>query len=262
MEISLVGKTALVGGSTAGIGRAIAHVLARCGASVVLLARNEDKLKATLAELDTQQGQEHSYLATDFNYFESQQAKIRDFLKNRPIDILVNNTQGPQAGAVGTKDGADYQEAFNLLFQHTVFISGLLIPHMQEQGYGRIINVSSMTVKEPSPSLILSNTMRTALLSWAKSLSVDVAANGITVNSVLTGFFDTDRLNSLMEMQAEQGNQSFETVRKARIGKIPVGRLGDPLEYGYLVAFLASPYAAFINGTAIPLDGGASVGLF
>jgi len=261
MEISLKGKTALIGGSTAGIGRAIAHVLARCGASVLLVARNEDKLKATLAELDHKQGQEHSYLATDFNDFENEKAKIADFLADRPIDILVNNTQGPQAGSVANKDGADYQEAFNLLFQHTVYLTGLVLPYMRAEGYGRIINVSSMTVKEPSPSLILSNTMRTALLSWAKSLSVDVAADGITVNSVLTGFFDTDRLNSLMEMQAEQSGKPFEEVRDARIGKIPVGRLGDPLEYGYLVAFLASPYAAFINGTAIPLDGGASVGL-
>lgn len=262
MEISLKGKQALVGGSTAGIGKAIAMVLANCGASVTLMARNEDKLKQVMAELNTKQGQQHSYLVTDFYNFEQHRSKMSDFFKAHQVDILVNNTQGPAAGTVFTKSSADYQEAFDLLFQHAVHTSMLAIPHMQAQGFGRIINVSSMTVKEPVSSLLLSNTMRTALHSWAKSLSVAVAADGITVNTVLTGSFDTERLNSLMATQASQLDKSLAEIKASRLATIPVNRLGEPAEYGYLVAFLASPYAAFLNGVAIPLDGGASVSLF
>lgn len=261
MDISLKGKKALVGGSSSGIGKAIALVLAACGADVTLMARNEEKLKDTLFKLDTTLGQQHQYVVTDFADPMAYKATVEDFFAHNDIDILINNTQGPKAGGVLSKGESDYQQAFDLLFQNAVWTTGLAIPYMRQQGWGRIINVSSMTVKEPSPMLILSNTMRTALLSWAKSLSTELAPDGITVNAVLTGFFDTDRLNSLMEMQAEQGGVSFDLVKAERIAKIPVKRLGDPMEYGYLVAFLASDYAAFLNGAAIPLDGGASVGL-
>ncbi len=258
MQIDLKGKTALVGGASAGIGKAIAQELARCGATVFILARNEDKLKKVLSELDVKAGQVHGYLVSDFMNYEQHKAALNTFFKSHAVDILVNNTNGPAAGSVLSKDEADYQGAFELLFQTAVYTSNLALNHMKKQGYGRIINVSSMTVKEPQDNLVLSNTMRTALVSWSKSLANAVGKDGITVNSVLTGYFATDRLYSLMEKQAEQEGLDIAVIEKRRREHIPLKRLGKPEEYGYLVAFLASPYASFLTGASIPLDGGIS----
>ncbi|GHE30551.1 SDR family oxidoreductase [Sphingobacterium griseoflavum] len=262
MQISLKGKRALVGGSSSGIGKAIAIALAACGAEVVLMARNEDKLRAVLQELDVRNNQHHSYLLTDFNDYDRHKEKMTHFFANDRVDILINNTNGPSAGNLFSKEEGDYQKAFELLFQNAVFASSLAIPYMQDQKFGRIINVSSMTVKEPVDTLVLSNTMRSALASWSKSLAREVAKHNITVNSVLTGFFDTDRLNALMNVQAENQGISFAEVKKSRISSIPMRRLGRPEEYGNLVAFLASEQASFLTGAAIPLDGGASAAFF
>jgi len=262
MNILLENKVALVGGSTSGIGKAIAYQLADCGASVVLMARNEAKLQNVLASLPRNHNQKHGVLLTDFDDYQRHTATIKQFFQSHTIDILVNNTHGPKAGNVESKESTDYQEAFNLLFQHAVSTSILALPHMQKQRYGRIINVSSMTVKEPQDALVLSNTMRTALVSWSKSLANQVGKDGITVNSILTGYFDTERLTSLMKNQASMQNKSFEIVKEERQQSIPVQRLGDPKEYGYLIAFLASEYASFLTGASIPLDGGIAKSLF
>ncbi len=257
MKISLDGRKALIGGSSDGIGFAIAQTLAECGAEVVLMARNENKLRSAIAKLSTQRGQSHSFITTDFNNHELHKRTVKNYFETHRVDILVNNTNGPKAGDVLTKNNTDYQQAFELLFQNAVYLTNLALPTMRENGFGRIINISSMTVKEPSDNLVLSNTMRAALVSWTKTLSNAVAKDGITVNSVLTGFFDTERLNSLMQLQAENTGLEFEKVKENRIANIPVGRLGEPKEYGSLVAFIASTYADFLTGTAIPLDGGA-----
>lgn len=262
MEINLKGKKALVGGSSSGIGKAIAMELANCGASVTLMARNEDRLKEALLALDISKGQKHGYIVTDFNAYEEHKAILKAFFAHHSIDILVNNTNGPTAGDLSSKEEADYILAFNLLFQNAVFASNLAVAQMKKNGFGRIINVSSMTVKEPQDTLVLSNTMRTALVSWSKSLSNAVAAEGITVNSILTGYFDTDRLNSLMHIQAEKLAVPFEEVKKHRIESVPMKRLGEPKEYGYLVSFLASDYSSFLTGAAIPLDGGIAKTIF
>lgn len=262
MQINLTGKKALVGGSTSGIGKAIAIQLAECGADVTLVARNEEKLKEVLHILPNSGNQFHQYLVTDFSDFDTYKITIEDYFNANRIDILVNNTQGPKPGNVLQKSSLDYQQAFNLLFQNAVFTTSLAVEQMRKNGYGRIINVSSMTVKEPQDSLVLSNTMRTALVSWAKSLSNEVAKNNITVNSVLTGYFDTERLTSLMENQATNEGVSFDEIKAKRVSTVPVGRLGDPKEYGYLVAFLASEFSSFLTGACIPLDGGIAKTLF
>lgn len=262
MKINLEGKKALVGGSSSGIGKAIAIELAKCGAEVTLMSRSEIKLEQALTELSTAHGQQHQYLVTDFNDYTTHKSLLSDFFSKNNVDILVNNTNGPVAGDVFSKHEGDYEVAFNLLFQNAVLASNLAISWMKEQGYGRIINVSSMTVKEPQDSLILSNTMRTALVSWSKSLSNAVAADGITVNSIMTGYFETDRLVSLMEQQAVRENLSFEEVKAKRIEAIPMKRLGKTEEYGYLAAFLTSEYASFLTGASIPLDGGIAKTLF
>lgn len=262
MEIKLVGKRALVGGSSSGIGKAIALELAKCGAQVTLMARSEEKLKQVLLELDTSYAQAHDYVVTDFTDYESHKKQVTSFFEKHQVDILVNNTNGPAAGGVLVKGEPDYQQAFELLFQNAVFTTNLALPYMKSQGFGRIINVSSMTVKEPQDNLVLSNTMRTALVSWSKSLSNAVASEGITVNSIMTGYFETDRLHSLLEAQAKTENISFEEARQSRMNTVPLKRLGEPKEYGYLVAFLASEYASFLTGASIPLDGGIAKSLF
>ena len=256
MNISLKGKKALVGGSTKGIGEAIARQLAKSGASVTLMARSKERMQAIVKEMDTSQGQEHQYLVVDFSNFETFKTNISAFFEHNTIDILVNNTQGPQAGGALEKKVDDYQEAFDLLFKSVVFTTELALKHMQKNQWGRIINVASISVKEPLNYLALSNTIRAAVVTWAKSLAYDVAKDGITVNSTLTGYFDTDRIAQLNLKKAEKLGISPDEVRANMEEQVPMKRIGKPEEYGYLVAFLASDRAAFITGTNIPIDGG------
>lgn len=255
MNIELNGKNALVGGSTQGIGLAIAKQLAECGANVTLMARNEEDLKSRLAELSVTDNQKHSYLVIDFSQFETAKNTISGYFKDHTVDILINNTNGPKPGTVLEKSLEDYQEAFNLLFQIHNHTTELALPNMIKNKWGRIINVSSSSVKEPINNLGLSNTIRTALVSWSKSLSQNVAQHNITVNSILTGTFDTERIHELNKAQAEKEGISEEVTMQRRLDSIPAKRLGKPEEYGYLAAFLASDFAAYLNGATIPLDG-------
>ncbi|WP_222984920.1 SDR family oxidoreductase [Flagellimonas meishanensis] len=256
MNISIKGKNALVGGSSKGIGKAIAVQLAASGANVTLMARNEADLKTVVSELDTALGQKHGYLLVDFSDFESFNKVMTKFFKNATIDILVNNTQGPAGGGALEKSVDDYQQAFNLLFKSVVLTTQLALGNMQKNQWGRIINVASISVKEPLSYLALSNSIRAAVVTWAKSLSIDVGKDGITVNNILTGYFDTDRIASLNEKKAEKMGIFPHEVRTAMESQVPVKRIGKPEEYGYLVAFLASDKAAYINGANIPIDGG------
>ncbi|GAA4790554.1 SDR family oxidoreductase [Olivibacter ginsenosidimutans] len=260
MEINLHNKNALVGASTRGIGLAIAQQLASCGASVTLMARNEDKLKHSLSQLDRSASQQHRYLVVDFSNYAAMKTATKAFLDQYPIDILVNNTNGPKEGHVLETSETDYQDAFQLLFQTHLHISNLVLPHMLKNKWGRIINVASLTVKEPAINLVLSNTIRTALMSWSKSLAQQIANQGITVNSILTGMFDTKRIRELAAKQAKAKKISIDDAFNRRIQQIPMKRLGQPVEYGYLVAFLASDLAAYITGAEIPLDGGLMKG--
>jgi 3-oxoacyl-[acyl-carrier protein] reductase len=256
MEIKLEGKRALVGGCTSGIGRAVALQLAESGASVVLMARDHVKLESLRDLLVQDSNQQHEILQVDFNDLDDFKSKIGLFLEEYPIDILVNNTQGPPSGGVLEVGIADYQQAFNLLFQTVVYTTSLVIRGMQERGFGRIINIASRTVREPLPHLALSNSIRSAMVSWAKTMSREVASSGITVNSILTGYFDTERLNQLFEGQARKLNVESQSLKENAAKQVPAGRFGRPEEFGYLVAFLASEQAAYINGASIPIDGG------
>ena len=256
MNISLQGKKALVGGSSKGIGAAIAKQMAASGASVTLMARSEGRMQELIEEMDSSQGQQHQFLSVDFTDFEAYKTKITAYFENNTVDILVNNTQGPEGGGALEKKVDDYQNAFDLLFKSVVYTTELALKHMQEQHWGRIINIASISVKEPLNYLALSNTIRAAVVTWAKSLAYDVAKDGITVNSTLTGYFDTDRIAQLNSKKAEKMGVSPDEVRSNMEEQVPVKRIGDPKEYGYLVTFLASEQAAFITGTNIPIDGG------
>ena len=254
MKIDLTGKKALVGGSSKGIGLGIATELANSGASVCLMARNDSRLKEIVAHLPSSNN--HSYLVVDFSKFEDYKIKIEEYVKNNQVDILINNTQGPPAGNSLSKNIDSYQEAFDLLFKSVVYTTSLVIPGMQKNKWGRIINVTSVSVKEPLNYLVLSNSIRSAVVAWAKSLSVDLGPDGITVNSILTGYFDTERIKELNKEKSKSLNISEAEVLDKMKSLVPASRLGRPEEYGYLVSFLSSDNAAYINGASIPIDGG------
>ena len=256
MKIDLSGKYALVGGSSKGIGKAIAERLAASGASVTIMARSEALLKSIVAQLDTSHGQQHQYLVVDFSNFSAFASQMDTYFESNKVDILVNNTQGPAAGGAIEKSIKDYQTAFDLLFKCAVHTTTLALKHMQSQQWGRIVNVASVSVKEPLNYLALSNSLRAALVTWAKSLSMDIAADNITINNTLTGYFDTERIAQLNAQKAKKMNVSPEKVREAMEAQVPMQRIGQPEEYANLVCFLASQKASYITGTNIPIDGG------
>lgn len=256
MKIELHHKKALVGGASSGIGRAIAIQLARSGAIVTLVSRNEEKLQRLVEQLNKETDGNHTYLAVDYTDYSSYDRVIADYFQQNQVDILVNNTQGPASGGALEKRVNDYQEAFDLLFKTAVRTTELALESMIEQKFGRIINVASVSVKEPLSYLALSNSIRAAVVTWAKSLSLDVGSYGITVNNILTGFFETERLRQLNKKKAETLNIPEEEVSKRMEELTALKRIGDPSEYGYLATFLASDKAGFITGASIPLDGG------
>tara|TARA_R110002126_G_scaffold180976_1_gene329757 strand:- start:1016 stop:1693 length:678 start_codon:yes stop_codon:yes gene_type:complete len=220
------------------------------------MSHSEEKLQNIVANLPNDQGQEHQYLVVDFNDFHGYRNIITNYFEHNTIDILVNNTQGPSAGSALEKKVGDYQEAFDLLFKTVVFTTELALKNMIENNWGRIINVASVSVKEPLSYLALSNSIRAAVVTWAKSLATDVGKHHITVNNVLTGYFDTDRIAQLNAKKAEQLGIEQSEVLKEMESRVAVQRIGDPKEYGYLATFLASNNAAYITGINIPIDGG------
>ncbi|MBB6329683.1 3-oxoacyl-[acyl-carrier protein] reductase [Chryseobacterium sediminis] len=257
MNIQLFSKNALVGGATQGIGAGIALELAKCGANVTVMARNETKLKDFVSSLPVlNPEQKHGYLVADFSDFESYRKIIAGYFNDHSVDILVNNTNGPEPGLALDKTPDDYQKAFDLLFKTVCDTTLLALPHMIQQKNGRIINVSSLSVKEPIGNLALSNSIRSAVIAWAKTLSNEIAQHNITVNNVLTGYFDTERIQKLVSHESQQSGAPADEIKKARENKIPMKRFGQPEEYGHLVAFLASEYSNYLTGTSIPLDGG------
>lgn len=256
MIISLKNKSALVGGASQGLGKAIAIQLAESGASVTLIARNEEKLKKVMAELSVTNNQRHHYLVVDFSDFEKFKEIINGWFENNTIDILINNTNGPRPGTMAEQTDADYQIAFNLLFQTVQHTTALALKSMKEKKYGRIINLTSRTVKEPVDNLALSNIMRSAVVAWGKTLSRDVGKYNITVNNILTGNFDTERITELFEAQAKTLNIPVEEITQKAMADIPLQRLGKPEELANVVTFLASEQAAYMTGTSIAVDGG------
>ena len=256
MIISLKSKKALVGGSSKGLGNAVAYQLAMSGASVTLVSSNKDRLIKTVNDLRNKTGINHDYLVVDYNNFEDYKKIIKKYLDTNPIDILINNTQGPKGGDVMNVSIEDYQKSFDLLFKSVVFTTMLAIENMKKNKWGRIINMASMSVKEPLSYLALSNSIRSAVTTWGKTLSNDLGLYNITVNNILTGYFDTERINQLNLDKAKKLNIDVEEVYNTMKELVPLKRIGDPKEFSYLVTFLASDNAAYINGANIPIDGG------
>lgn len=256
MNIDLTRKRAYVGGASQGIGRACAIALAELGASVTAVARSEDKLKEVTQTLPTDKGQKHGHLPVDYDNPDTLIARAEDLLDAGPIHILVNNTAGPPGGPIFDAHADEFETAFrrHLLCNHR--LAHLFVPGMREAEYGRIVNIVSTSVYEPIPGLGVSNTIRAAVAGWAKTLADELAVHGITVNNVLPGFTRTERLKDLFRSKAETTGRSYEEIEANALSLIPMGRFAEPKEVANMIAFLASPAAAYITGLSIQVDGG------
>jgi 3-oxoacyl-[acyl-carrier protein] reductase len=261
MNIDLTGKRALVCGSTQGIGRATAMELALLGASITLVARNEEKLQQVISHLPADDTESHHYLVADFTQPERLSNELTEYLRNHTIDILINNTGGPPAGQAIDADLKEYIEAFS---QHVIcnqILAQAVVPGMKQAGWGRIINVISTSVKAPLKGLGVSNTIRGAVANWAKTLSLELAPFGITVNNVLPSTAMTGRLQSLIKSRADKEEKTLEQVENEMIKEIPVGKIGKPEDVASAIAFLATPAADYISGINLPVDGGKTPNL-
>ncbi|MFQ5583622.1 MAG: SDR family oxidoreductase [Calditrichia bacterium] len=257
MEINLTGKNAVVCGSTRGIGKAVALEMATLGANVTLLARDAQGLQRVLNELASTPEQHHQSLCADFSQTENLRQVIDNYTaSNEPVHILVNNTGGPPGGPIIEAAPEEFSRAFSqhLLCNHILVQA--LVPGMKAEGYGRIINIVSTSVRQPIPGLGVSNTTRGAVASWAKTLAGELAPFGITVNNVLPGFTDTKRLQSLINSIAEKTGKTAQEVEEGMKALIPAGRFAYPGEIANAAAFLSSAAAAYITGISLPVDGG------
>lgn len=256
MRIELNNYTALVCGSSDGIGKAIAVEFAKSGANVILLARTENKLKSVLQSLEKKEQQNHYFVPVDMNDIDYMIKQVEKLIqKIGHIDILVNNSGGPNPGPIHQATLEELEIAFNQHIKSAHALTQLLIKDMISQKFGRIINIISIGLKEPIQNLGISNTIRGAMGSWAKTLSKELAPYGITVNNILPGYTATQRLMDLFHNNANKLGISYEDYSKSVLEKIPTGRFAKPEEIAYLATFLASKYSSYINGASIPIDG-------
>ncbi len=258
LSLSCHDKRAFVCGGSDGIGKASAIVLANLGASITLIARNEQRLSTTLKELRKNEGQSHDFIVADFSYPNLLKQKVDTYLSDQKIvHILVNNTGGPLLGVPAlTIEASQLMTVFN---QHLIcshLLSQAVVPSMKKAGYGRIINITSTTAKQVEKLGLLTNMIRPAVGNWGKTLASELGIYGITVNNVLPEYIETKRLTSCVEDMIQTTGKSESEILKEFKQHIPLGRIGKPEEVAWAVAFLASPAASYINGINLPVDGG------
>ena len=259
MILGLRNKKAIVCGSTQGIGKAIAVGLAKQGVSLTLIARNESVLKDVVNTLDTSLGQNHNYLCVDFA--DNQFAKKIEILEKTNYDILINNTGGPASGPIADASAEDFLLAFKMHLLNNQVLIQKVVSGMKKNSFGRIINIISTSVKAPIPGLGVSNTIRAAVANWAKTLSLELGSYGITVNNVLPGFTNTNRLKSLIEKKSSILGKSKIEVENEMKKSVPLNRFGEASEVANAAIFLSSPAASYINGINLPVDGGRTSSL-
>lgn len=257
MDLDLTGKHALVCGGSQGIGLATAKALASLGADVTLLARRAELLQTLADDLPrVHPAQAHGWIAVDGTDTDALKAQVEALAAGKPVHILVNNSGGPAPGPVHGTAIAAFEDAYrqHLIANHV--LAEAVIPGMQRDGYGRIVNVISTSVKEPIKGLGVSNTTRWAVASWAKTLATELGPHGITVNNVLPGSTETPRIEQIIETRAAKTGRSREDIHAEMVAEIPAGRFARPEETAAAIAFLCSPAASYISGVNLPVDGG------
>ncbi|WP_394906859.1 SDR family oxidoreductase [uncultured Mesonia sp.] len=261
MQLNLDNKNALICGSTSGIGKEAAIALAQEGAQITLVARNEERLKETLAELATNHDQKHDYIIADFSKPEKLEESLQEVLSKKDFHILLNNTGGPAGGKIADAKTQEFINAFN---QHLIcnhILAQAVLPGMKKRGFGRIINVISTSVKQPLDGLGVSNTIRGAVANWSKTLANEVGAFGITVNNVLPGATATGRLQEIISNKAQKTGKTQEEIEQSMQQAVPAKRFARPQEIANAICFLASESAGYINGINLPVDGGRTKSL-
>lgn len=260
MDLKINSKYALVCGSTAGIGKATAIALAEEGVQITLLARNEEKLKTTLAELPKHRN--HDYIVADFSNSDNLQKKIQSYLSSHHgFHILVNNTGGPAGGPVFSAKIEEFENAFTQHLKCNHLLVQAVVPFMKSENYGRIINVISTSVKQPLDGLGVSNTIRGAVANWSKTLANELGQFGITVNNVLPGATATTRLQDIIKNKSKKTGKSVEATSNGMKNTIPARRFATPEELADAISFLASARSSYINGINLPVDGGRTKSL-
>ena len=262
MDLHLKNKVSLVCAASEGLGKASALELAREGSRVAICSRSKEKLISTQKEIKDETGAEVEIFVTDLTVHEEIKQLQKD-VKNKlgDIEILVNNTGGPTGGPITDANTNSFEEAFRMHLVNNQILVQKVIEGMKREKYGRIINIISTSVKAPIPGLGVSNTIRAAVANWAKTLSIELGVYGITVNNVLPGFTNTNRLKSLIAKKAEIQGKTVQEIAKVMQSQVPVARFGQPNEVANAVAFLCTPAAAYINGINLPVDGGRTKSL-
>ncbi|HKT29419.1 SDR family NAD(P)-dependent oxidoreductase [Dyella sp.] len=262
MDLNLSGRHALVCGASQGIGRATAVELAELGADVTLLARSAERLAALAESLPRKHAsQRHAWCSVDMQDTDMLKATAFGIVEASPVHILINNTGGPPGGPIHSAEDAAFEDTFR---QHVLAAHALLqtvLAGMRDSAYGRVVNVISTSVKEPIPGLGVSNTVRAAMAAWAKTMSNELAADGITVNNVLPGYTRTARLDGLLTAQAQKSGRSEQELAKEMAAAVPARRFAEPGEVAAVIAFLCTPAAAYVNGVSIAVDGGRTKAL-
>lgn len=262
MNLQLNNKTALVCGSSQGIGKAIALQFAQMGANVILLARNLTNLKKCYKELENNSNQKHSIIQADLNRPNQVIEKVKKVLSDYgAIQILINNSGGPSPGSIFEASPSELESAFKQHIIAAQLLTQLLVDGMKKSNYGRIINIISIGLKQPIANLGVSNTIRGAMGSWSKTLSRELASYNITVNNILPGYTLTNRLSALFEHRAKEKGISAEQEEINTASLIPAKRIGKPEEIAFAAGFLASEQASYINGINLPVDGGFLSGI-
>ncbi len=262
MDTGLKGKVAVVAGASRGLGRAVAEGLAAEGCDLALCARGEDKLAAAAREIADSFQVEVWHQAVDLAQAGAGRAFVQGALERYGrVEVLVNNAGGPPAGGFDDFSQEDWQRAVDLTLLSAQDMTRAALPSMRQGGWGRVINLTSISVKQPIAGLMLSNSIRAAVVGWAKSLADEVAGQGITVNNVMPGYIHTERVEELLNHRAQSQGMSRDQALAAVVADIPLGRLGRPRELADLVVFLASERASYITGASYWIDGGMYRGL-